>query len=102
MFLLSLLWLALGALIGLIATAARLQPTAWFRRSWRRMSALGALCALTGGWIALWLLGQYSATPLALCLTVVGVITLPHLLHWLSPRTRNWYRLLPGTTSSST
>lgn len=69
MLLLSLVWLAAGALLGLIARAARLAPG----RRWQA-SLLGALVALGGGWLATLLLDQVFATCAALWLCVAAVV----------------------------
>lgn len=93
MFLLTLLWLALGGILGLIATAARLQPASWRAQSWPGMCGLGAVIALGSGRVGTWLLGKYFATPLVLWMTFVGLATLPRGLHWLYPRVQNWRSL---------
>jgi hypothetical protein len=86
MLLLSLLWLAPGAIIGLIAVAARLQPATWRAL---RMSGLGMIIALVTGWLGTWLQGKYFATPMVCWITVIGVIIIPHALRWLSSHTPN-------------
>ncbi len=74
MLALSLIWLALGALLGAVAVAARLIPARG--RRWRGLaqaSALGALAALGGGWLGALLLDQLFATFVALWLSVAVV-----------------------------
>ncbi len=80
--LLALLWLWLGAVVGLIAHAARLQPASKQMFGWMPMLALGALAAFCGGWLGILLLGRPFATVLALLIAVIGVVCIP----WLLPR----------------
>src|SRR5689334_20688245 len=90
MLLLTLLWLALGSMLGLIAIAAHLYPPTWHARRGLRMCGLGIAIALGSGWLSTWLLGKYFATPLVLWITIVGIVTLPHGLCWLYPRVQSW------------
>jgi hypothetical protein len=83
MFLLSLVWLALGLLAGALALAARLRPASWGRRSWLMLLGLGALAALLGGWIGALLLGRLFGTPVALWVAILAVF-----LPWLMERLR--------------
>jgi len=80
MLALSLVWLGIGALVGVAATVARLAPVgvAW-RRGWRWLAAplLGALVALValgGGWLAALLLDHVFATCAAVWLCVAAVV----------------------------
>lgn len=73
--LLSLLWLALGALLGGLALLARWAPR-WLAagsrwRRWLATLALGAGAALVGGWLAALVLDRIVATLAALLLTVM-------------------------------
>jgi uncharacterized membrane protein YeaQ/YmgE (transglycosylase-associated protein family) len=77
MFLLLLLWLLLGILVGLLATAARYLPTSWARHGWLYLTGLGALAAFGGGWLGVLLVGRTFATAMALWIAVVCVTLLP-------------------------
>ena len=77
----SLVWLALGALIGLLTLAARLAPSGAASRDWRTLwrqprltPLLGALVALAGGWLATLLLDRIFATCAAVWLSVAVVV----------------------------
>ncbi len=83
MFMLSLVWLALGLLIGALALAARLRPAAWGRRGWLLLLGMGALGALLGGWIGALLLGRLFGTPTALWVAILAVF-----VPWLVERLR--------------
>jgi hypothetical protein len=82
MLILSLLWMLLGLLIGALANAAKLRPTAWVRGGRLGMLGLGALVALLGGWLGTWMLGTLFATATALWVAVLGVALLPRLITW--------------------
>lgn len=77
---LALLWLGLGAVVGLIANAANLRPASWRTFGWMRMAVLGALVAFFGGWLGVLLLGRPFATMVALWIAVIGVVGIPKLL----------------------
>jgi uncharacterized membrane protein YeaQ/YmgE (transglycosylase-associated protein family) len=70
---LSLVWLLIGALIGLLADAAQQQP----RLGWLLMMSIGAIAALCGGWLGIWFLGKFFATAMALWIAIAGVVVLP-------------------------
>jgi uncharacterized membrane protein YeaQ/YmgE (transglycosylase-associated protein family) len=76
MLLLSLLWLLLGIIIGLLALAAHLRLPTWGRLGWLIMLAFGALTALIGGWLGDLLLGRFATTPTALWVAILGVVLL--------------------------
>ncbi len=82
MLILSLLWMLLGLLIGALANAAKLRPTAWVRGGRLGMLGLGALVALLGGWLGAWVLGTLFATATALWVAVLGVALLPRPITW--------------------
>lgn len=82
MLILSLIWVVLGLLIGVLANAAKLRPAAWRRAGWFGMLGLGALAALLGGWLGTWVLGALFATATALWIAVLGVALLPRLIVW--------------------
>ncbi len=83
MVLLSLIWLALGVLVGGLALAARLRPAAWGRWGWLALLGVGALAALLGGWVGALLLGTLFGTTTALWVAILGVF-----LVWLVERLR--------------
>lgn len=76
---LSLSWLLLGTLIGLLAYAAKWRPTHWGRHSLLLLCIVGALTALLAGWLGVLLLGKFFATPTALWVTVLIVTLLPRV-----------------------
>lgn len=83
MFILSLIWLALGVLMAALALAARLCPAVWGRRGWLLLLGVGALAALLGGWMGALLLGRLFGTPTALWVAILAVV-----LPWLVERLR--------------
>lgn len=91
MLILSLIWLLIGLLIGALANAAKLRPTAWVRGGRLGMLGLGALVALLGGWLGTWVLGALFATAAAIWIAVLGIALLPRLIVWCNARlhTRN-------------
>ena len=84
MFILSLVWLALGLVVGALALAARLRPASWGRRGWLLLLGVGMLAALLGGWIGALLLSKLFGTPMALWVAVLAVC-----LCWLVERLRS-------------
>jgi len=83
MFILSLIWLALGVVMGALALAARLRPAVWGRLGWVLLLGVGALAALLGGWLGALLLGRLFGTPAALWVAILAVF-----LPWLVERVR--------------
>ena len=83
MFILSLVWLALGLIVGGLALAARLRPASWGRWGWLMVLGLGALAALVGGWMGALLLSRLFGTPTALWVAILAVF-----LAWLVERLR--------------
>ena len=83
MLLLTVIWLLLGSIVGVLALAARLRPASWGRFGWLLLPGMGALAAIFGGWMGTLLLGRLFGTPTALC----GAI-LTALLAWLVGRLR--------------
>jgi len=73
MFILLLLWVLIGFLIGALANGVRLRPTSWGRRVWLYLPCAGALLALLGGWLGTLLLGALFATATAILVAVAGV-----------------------------
>ncbi len=84
MVLLSLIWLALGVVLGALALAARLRPSSWGHRGWLIVLGVGALAGLLGGWIGALLLGRLFGTPVALWVAILAVV-----LPWLVERLRS-------------
>ena len=78
MLALSLIWLALGALLGAAATWGRLTPPRWESRRWLALPTLGAGAALLGGWGGALLLDHLFATLVAiwLCVATMNVVSL--------------------------
>ncbi|MGH7635455.1 MAG: hypothetical protein ACRENC_17100, partial [Gemmatimonadaceae bacterium] len=72
MLLLSLIWLVIGLLLGVLACGAKLRPATWGKRVWLIMPGIGMLSALGGGWLGAWLFGSQYATLTALWVGVVG------------------------------
>lgn len=90
MLILSLFWLGLGILIGLLALGARLLPAASKlneeRRKWLIMPGLGAGAALLGGWLGAFIWGRLFGTPAALWVAVLVVALGPWLFTKLRAR----------------
>ncbi len=84
MFILSLVWVALGLVVGALALAARLRPASWGRRGWLLLLGVGMLAALLGGWIGALLLSKLFGTPMALWVAILAVF-----LCWLVERLRS-------------
>lgn len=78
MLALSLVWLGIGALVGLIAVVARLAPVSasrnWGGWGWLAAPLLGALVALVAGWLAQLLLDHVFATCAAVWLCIAAVV----------------------------
>jgi MFS family permease len=89
MFILFLIWLGLGLLIGALALAARLRPASWGRRGWLWMLGLGILAAQLGGWLGTLLMGRLYGTPDALWVAALLVVVVPLLAErWRARRQR--------------
>ena len=88
MFILFLIWLGLGLLIGALALAARLRPASWDRRGWLWMLGLGLLAAQLGGWLGTLLMGRLYGTPDALWMAALLVVAVPWLLARRSRRAK--------------
>ena len=79
MFILSVLWVLMGFLIGALANGAKLRPASWGQRGWLYLPGAGVLLALLGGWMGTLLQGTLFTTATAIWVTVAGVI----LIAWL-------------------
>lgn len=86
MLTLSLAWLLLGIIIGLLGVAARLWPAPWGKRVWLILPAIGIISALAGGWIGALLLGKLLASAVALWVCVLCVALLPPLVGRIQKR----------------
>jgi uncharacterized membrane protein YeaQ/YmgE (transglycosylase-associated protein family) len=84
MLILSLVWLAIGLLIGALANAARLRLPLWGRRGWLLMPGIGMLAALLGGWLGALLLSRYFGTATALWVAVAVVVAAPWVVRVFS------------------
>ncbi len=83
---LSLLWIGMGVLVGLLACAARLGPGKLPQYTNHKLLSLHSvpvpviamLCgggmALAGGWLGVLLVGQFLATWMALWISIVAVV----------------------------
>lgn len=79
-FLVWLAWVLAGAIIGLLAAAAHIVPSA-MAGPWR-LALVGACCALVGGWLGTLIWGSLFATSAALWIAVVGVALVPRVWAW--------------------
>ncbi len=84
---LSLFWILLGVIFGLLAQGARLGFSARGMSSaqgWLATLAVGILLSLAGGWLGTLLLGRLYGTPTAMWVGILGVVVAP----WLWARFR--------------
>lgn len=84
MLLLSIFWLLMGLLIGILANAGRLQTVVWVH------DGLGALAALLGGWLGTWVFGSLFGTATAVWVSVMGVVVVPWLVESIKKRRVSW------------
>jgi hypothetical protein len=80
MLLLSLFWLLIGLLIGMLTIAAKLPSVAWVHNKRLSMPGIGALAALAGGWLGTWVFGSLFGTATAVWVAVVGTMVVPWLI----------------------
>jgi hypothetical protein len=80
MMFLSLLWLAIGLLIGVLSWLARCAPPSWQHLAWIWLPVLGAGVACGAGWLGALLLGNLLSTALALWITVLCMLVLPRVV----------------------
>lgn len=80
MLTLSLAWLLLGIIVGLLGMAAKLWPIWWGKRAWLILPAIGILSALIGGWLGTLLLGKFLASAVALWVCVLCVALAPAII----------------------
>jgi hypothetical protein len=76
---LSLVWAALGLVVGALGLVARLRPEVWAPRGGLIMLGVGIAGALVGGWLGALLLGRFFGTMAALWISVVVVVAAPLL-----------------------
>ncbi len=84
---LSLFWVILGVVVGLLTQAARLGFSARGvsgANGWLATLGVGGLLSLAGGWLGTQLLGRLYGTPTALWVGILGVVLAP----WLWARFR--------------
>ncbi|HVB62616.1 MAG TPA: hypothetical protein VNE61_15600 [Ktedonobacteraceae bacterium] len=86
MLALSLAWLLLGIIVGLLGIAAKLWPAPWGKRAWLILPAIGVVAALASGWLGTLLLGKLLASAVALWVCVLCVALLPPLAGRLQKR----------------
>lgn len=82
MFMLMLIWLLIGMLVGLLATASKLRPESWSRFGWFYMASIGMGTAFCGGLLGMVLVGRYFATAMALWVAVMGVVLVPSVIRF--------------------
>jgi hypothetical protein len=97
MFVLSLIWIALGLLVAVVARAARPWPRAMPLPRWRALLTEGALAGLLGGWLGALVFGRFYGAPNALWLSAVLLVVGP----WLLPRVRAWWHARRANTPVS-
>lgn len=73
MLALTLIWFAMGTLIGVTAVLARFTPKRWGARRWLAAPALGGGGALAGGWLSAPLVDHLFASCVAVWLSIVVV-----------------------------
>jgi len=83
MLFLSLLWLAIGLLIGGLGWLAQCAPSSWSRLAWIWLPVLGAVVACGAGWLSVLLLGNLLSTMLTLWVTVLSILVLPRVVDGL-------------------
>lgn len=82
MFVLSLTWLGVGLVVGLLALGARLRPAAWGRFGWLILLGCGGAGGVAGGWLGVLVFGRYFGTATALWVAVLVVVAAPWLANW--------------------
>jgi hypothetical protein len=72
---LSLFWLLIGALVGLLASALRMPCSQRLRGG--KLIAIGAISTLAGGWLGTRTLGFFFATGIALWIALLMLVMIP-------------------------
>jgi hypothetical protein len=83
MLLVSMIWLILGIVIGLLAIGAKLWPASWKTLRWVSLPGIGAIAACAGGWLGVLLLGKFLSTGMALWIAVLCVVLLPQAAKYI-------------------
>lgn len=78
---LSFVWLLIGGLTGLLAYVAQLRVVIWTRLGWLITMSIGAIVALCGGWLGVWLLGKLFAAAMAIWITIASLVLLSWGIH---------------------
>lgn len=77
MFSLSILWVLLGLVIGLLAVAARLDLRRSGPTNWRILLLIGILAGLAGGWLGTLLFGRFFGSATSAWVAVLAVVVIP-------------------------
>lgn len=83
MLILSLLWLAIGLVCGLLCLAAHVRPAAWSRSSWLMLLLIAGVSGYLGGWLGVWLFGRLFAPFTALWIAILASLLIPRLTVFL-------------------
>lgn len=86
MFVLLLLWAALGLIVALVVRGARAWPAAFVAPRWRVLLAGGALAGLLGGWLGSLVFGRFYGAPIALWFSAVLLVAGPWVARNLTSR----------------
>lgn len=77
MFSLSILWVLLGLVIGLLAVAARRDCKRSGSTNWRILLLIGILAGLAGGWLGTLLFGRFFGSATSAWVAVLAVVVIP-------------------------
>ncbi|GCE16260.1 hypothetical protein [Dictyobacter kobayashii] len=80
MFSATALWFSIGIVVGMLASAARLQPEEWSKWSWPGMLIIGGIMGWLGGWLGVWLFGSLFAPLTALWVAIVSSLLIPRCI----------------------
>lgn len=84
MLIVSLIWVIIGVIVGLLSVAARLGFPG--RNGWKLSVALGTAFGLVGGWLGTLVFSRLYGTPTALWVSALAVAVVP----WATARLRRW------------
>lgn len=96
MLIVSLIWVIIGVIAGLLSVAARLGFPG--RNGWKLSVVLGAGAALIGGWLGTLVFSRLYGTPTALWVSALAVAVVP----WASTRLRRRLAALAARHPSAT